>query len=73
MKNKRKYVVSFLNASNECVFSQVFSSRSAFEAVVSVVLAVSLSVGSDVYSRLKDSEFIVSVRPYVDSDFLGGD
>ena len=73
MKKKLKYVVSFLNPSNECVFSQVVTSRSAFEAVASVVLTVSLSVCSDVYSRLKDCEFTVSVCPFVDSDFLGGD
>ena len=69
MKKKIKYVVSFFDSSNECVFQNVVSSRSAFEAVVSVVLTVSLSVGSDVYSSLKDSEFTVSVCPYVDSDF----
>ena len=73
MKIKRKYVVSLLNASNECVFSHVVSSRSAIEAVVSFVLTVSVSIGSDVYSRLNDSEFSVSCCPYVDSDSLGGD
>lgn len=73
MKNKRKYVVSLFNASNECLFSDVVSSSSAFEAVSIVCLTVSLSVGSDVYSRLKDGEFSVSCCPYVDSDFLGGD
>ena len=67
MKNKRKYFVSFLNASNECVFSHVVSSRSAFEAVASVVLTVSLSFRSDVYSRLNDCEFTVSVCPYVEA------
>ena len=66
MKNKLKYVVSFFNTSDECVFSQVVSSRSAFEAVASVVLSVFLSVRSDVYSRLKDCEFTVSVCPCVD-------
>ena len=69
MKKKMKYFVSFLTSSNECVFSHVVSSRSAFEAVASVVLTVSLSFRSDVYSCLKDSEFIVSVCPYVDADF----
>lgn len=73
MKNKRKYVVSLLNASNECVFSDVVSSRSAVEAVVSFVLTVSISIGRDVYSRLIDSEFTVSCCPYVDSVSLGGD
>ena len=73
MKNKRKYFVSFLNASNECVFSHVVSSRSAIEAVVSFVLTVSVSIGRDVYSRLEDSEFTVSCCPYVDSDSLCGD
>ena len=73
MKNKRKYVVSLLNVSNECVFSHVVSSRSAIEAVVSFVLTVSVSIGRDVYRRLEDSEFTVSCCPYVDSDFLGGD
>ena len=69
MKKKMKYAVSFFDSSNVCVFSQVVSSRSAFEAVASVVLTVSLSFCSDVYSRLKDSEFSVSVCPYADSDF----
>ena len=73
MKNKLKYVVSFFDSSNECVFQHVVSSRSAFEAVVNVVLTVSLSFRSDVYSRLKDCAFTVSCCPYVDSDFLGGD
>ena len=73
MKNKRKYVVSLLNASNECVLSRVVSSRSAVEAVVSFVLTSSVSIGRDVYSRFEDSEFTVSCCPYVDSDFLGGD
>ena len=73
MKNKRKYFVSLLNASNECVFSHVVFSRSAIEAVVSFVLTVSVSIGGDVYSRLNDSEFAVSCCPYVDSDSLGGD
>ena len=67
MKKKLKYVVSFFDSSNECVFHQVVSSRSAFEAVASVVLTVSLSVRSDVYSRLKDCEFSVSVCPCVDA------
>ena len=69
MKKKVKYVVSFFDTSNECVFSRVVSSRSAFEAVASVVLTVSLSVCSDAYSRLKDCEFTVSVCPYVEADF----
>ena len=73
MIKKRKYVVSLLNASNECVFSHVVSSRSAIEAVVSFVLTVSVSIGRDVYRRLEDSEFTVSCCPYVDSDSLGGD
>ena len=73
MKNKRKYFVSLLNASNECVFSHVVSSRSAIEAVVSFVLTVSVSIGRDVYSCFEDSEFTVSCCPYVDSDSLGGD
>ena len=73
MKNKRYYAVSLLNSSNECVFSHVVSSRSAFEAVATFVLTASVSFGSDVYSLLKDSGFIVSVCPYVDSDSLGGD
>lgn len=73
MKKKLKYVVSFFDSSNECVFYRVVSSCSAFEAVATVVLAVSLSVCSDVYSRLKDCDFSVSVCPYVDSDSLGGD
>ena len=73
MKNKRKYVVSLLNAFDECVFSQVVTSRSAVEAVVSFVLTFSVSIGRDVYSRFEDSEFSVSCCPYVDSDFLGGD
>ena len=64
MKKKVKYVVSFFDTSNECVFSQVVSSRSAFEAVATVVLTVSLSFCSDVYSRLKDCEFTVSCCPY---------
>ena len=69
MKKKIKYVVSFFDASNLCVFSKVVSSRSAFEAVASVVLTVSLSVRSDVYSRLKDCDFTVSVCPYVEVKF----
>ena len=73
MKNKRKYVVSLLNSSNECVFSRVVSSRSSIEAVVSFVLTVSVSIGRDVYTRFEDSEFSVSCCPYVDSDSLGGD
>ena len=73
MKKKRKYVVSFLTSSDECVLSRVVSSSSAFEAVAIIVLTFSLSVGGDVYSRLKDCEFTVSVCPYVDSDSLGGD
>ena len=73
MKNKRKYVVSLLNSSNECVFSDVVSSRSAIEAVVSFVLTVSVSFGKNAYLRFEDSEFIVSCCPYVDSDSLGGD
>ena len=66
---KTKYLVSFFDSSNECVLSRVVSSRSAFEAVASVVLTISLSVRSDVYSRLKDCEFTVSVCQYVESDF----
>lgn len=73
MKNKRKYVVSLLNASGECVLSRVVSSRSSVEAVVSFVLTVSVSIGRNVYSRFEDSEFTVSCCPYVDSDSLGGD
>ena len=73
MKNKRKYLVSFFDSSGECVFSPVVTSCSSFEAVISVVLTVSLSVHSDVYSRLKDCDFSVSVCPYVDSGSLGGD
>ena len=69
MSKKLKYVVSFLTSSDECVFSRVVSSRSAFEAVASVVLTCSLSICSDVYSRLKDCEFTVSVCPYVEADF----
>ena len=69
MKKKLKYSVSFFDSSNECVFYQVVSSRSAFEAVASVVLTVSLSVRSDVYSRLKDCDFTVSVCPYAESEF----
>ena len=67
MKKKLKYVVSFFDFSNECVFQRVVSSRSAFEAVASVVLTASLSVRSDVYSRFKDCEFTVSACPYVDA------
>lgn len=67
MKKKLKYAVSFFDSSNECVFYQVVSSRSAFEAVASVVLTVSLSFRSDVYSRLKDCDFTVSVCPYVEA------
>ena len=73
MMKKRKYFVSLLNSFSECVFSDVVSSRSSVEAVVSFVLTVSVSIGRDVYSRLEDCEFTVSCRPYVDSDFLGGD
>ena len=73
MKNKRYYSVSLFDSSNECVFSRVVSSRSAFEAVATFVLTLSVSIGRDVYSRLEDSEFTVSCCPYVDSDFLGGD
>ena len=69
MIKKLKYSVSFFDSSNECVFSQVVSSRFAFEAVASVVLTVSLSFRSDVYFRLKDCDFTVSVCPYVDCDF----
>ena len=72
MKNKRKYFVSLLNASNECVFSHVVSSRSSIEAVVSFVLSFSVSIGRDVYRRLEDSEFSVSCCPYVDSDSSTG-
>ena len=73
MKNKRYYSVSFFDSSNECVFSRVVSSRSSFEAVVTFVLTLSVSIGRDVYSRFVDGEFTVSCCPYVDSDFLGGD
>ena len=73
MKNKRKYFVSLLNASDECVFSHVVSFRSAVEAVVSFVLTVSVSIGRDVFSRFEDSGFTVSCCPFVDSDLLGGD
>ena len=73
MKHKRKYVVSLLNSSNDCVFSDVVSSRSAIEAVVYFVLTVSVSIGRDVYSRFEDGEFTVSCCPFVGSDFLGGD
>ena len=73
MKNKRKYVVSLLNASNECVFYDVVSSRSSVEAVVSFVLTVSVSIGRDFFKRHEDGEFTVSCCPYVDSDSLGGD
>ena len=73
MKNKRKYVVSLLNASNECVFSDVVSSRSSVEAVVSFVLTVSVFIGRDFFKRHEDGEFAVSCCPYVDSDSLGGD
>ena len=69
MKKKVKYFVAFFDTSNECVFSRLVSSRSAFEAVASVVLTVSLSVCSDVYSRLKDGGFSVSVRPFVEDVF----
>ena len=68
MKKKRKYAVSLLNSSKECVFSHVVFSRSAIEAVVSFVLTVSVSIGRDVYSRFEDSEFTVSCLPFVDSD-----
>ena len=73
MKNKRYYFVSLLNDSNDCVFSRVVSSRSSVEAVVSFVLTLSVSIGRVGYTRLDDSEFTVSCRPYVDSDSLGGD
>lgn len=73
MKHKRKYVVSLLNSSNECVLSRVVSSRSAVEAAVSFVLTVSVSIGRDVYSRFEDCGFTVSCCPFVDSDSLGGD
>ena len=72
MKNKRYYFVSLLNASNDCVFSRVVSSRSAIDAVASFVLTLSVSIGKDV-SRLDDGEFTVSCCLYVDSDSLGGD
>ena len=71
MKNKRKYVVSLLNSSNECVLSRVVSSRSAVEAVVSFVLTFSVSIRS--VFCFDDGGFTVSCSPYVDSDFLGGD
>ena len=61
MKKKVNYVVSFFGATNQCVFSKVVPSRSAFDAVASVVLTVSLSPCSDVYSLLKDCDFTVSV------------
>ena len=73
MKNKRKYVVSLLNSSKECVFSHVVTSRSAIEAVVSFALSVSVPIVRDAYPCLKDGEFTFSCRPYVDSDVLGGD
>ena len=73
MKNKRFYSVSFFDSSNECVFSRVVSSRSAFEAVSTFLLTLSICIGKDVYSRFEDSEFTVSCCPYVDSDSLGGD
>ena len=73
MKNKRKYVVSLLNSSNECVYSHVFSSRSAVDAVVSFVLSVSVPIVRGVDSCLNDGEFTVSCCPYVDYDSLGGD
>ena len=73
MKNKRYYSVSLFDSSNECVFSRVVSSRSAFEAVATFVLTLSVSIGRDVYRRLEDCEFTVSCCPYVDSDILGGD
>ena len=69
MKNKRYYSVSLLNASEECVFSRVVSSRSAFEAVATFVLTVAVSIGREAYSRFVDGEFSVSVCPYVDADF----
>ena len=68
MNNKRYYSVSLFDSSNDCVFSRVVSSRSAFEAVASFVLTVSVCIGREVYSRLKDSGFTVSCCPYVDSD-----
>ena len=67
MKNKRYYSVSLFDSSNECVFSRVVSSRSAFEAVVTFVLTVSVSIGKDVYSRFENGEFSVSVCPYVEA------
>ena len=67
MKKKMKYVVSFFDSSNECVFQHVVFSCSAFHAVATVVLTVSLSFRSDVYSRLNDCEFTVSVCPYVEA------
>ena len=67
MKNKRKYVVSLFNASNECVLSHVVSSCSSAEAVVSFVLSLSASIGKDVYSCMKDCQFTVSVCPYVEA------
>ena len=72
MKNERKYVVSLLNACNECVFSHVVSSRSAIEAVVSFALTVFVSIGRDVFRRLEDGKFTVSCCPFDVSDFLGG-
>ena len=66
MKNKRKYVVSLFNSSNECVLSRVVSSRSAAEALVSFVLTVSVSSGRDSYLRFDDGEFSVSCSPFVD-------
>lgn len=63
MKNKLKYIVSIIDYSNDWVFSRVVSSRSASEAVSSVVLTFQLSVSSDVFSRLKDCD--ISVRSCV--------
>ena len=73
MKNKRYFSFSLFDSSNECVYSRVVSSRSAFEAFVTFVYTLWVSIGRDVYSRLADGEFTVSCCPYVDSDSLGGD
>ena len=67
MRKKMKYVVSFVDSSTECVLSRVVSSRSGLEAVVSVAMTVLLSTCTDVFLRLKDCEFTVSVSPYVDA------
>ena len=68
MKNKRKYVVSLLNSSNECVLSHVVSSRSAVDAVVSFVLTSSVLNCSSLKSLFVNGEFTVSCLPFVDSD-----